>query len=147
MPKDPTATPAPIPAASVLSPKNMVSNLAVLHDGGGWREGDPMSGWSVAKMLWGKAPALGIRWNGGGAEQPLGHPVARNQYPTWFIIPAPLATVIEHAIEALHEGDKDIGKGNGISQAHLIHAIHGLIGAARNATPEQIDKLQNQFSE
>lgn len=67
--------------ASVISPKNKVSNVEVIHDGG---EGN----WSVAKLKWEGKPDLGIRWNGH-YDQPIGLPQSRG-YPTWFIVPEEL---------------------------------------------------------
>ncbi len=74
----------------VVSPRNRLSKVKVIFDGG---EG----AWSLARLTWdGDDGALGIRWNGSdGAE--VGNPSARN-YPTWFIVPHEIAELIETSL-------------------------------------------------
>lgn len=73
----------------VISPKNMVSRLEVVFDGG-------ENQWSVAKFRWDGEPVVGIRWNGGSNDKRfpgMGNPQSRG-VPTWFILPEPLADVV-----------------------------------------------------
>jgi hypothetical protein len=74
----------------VLSPKGMVSDLRVLHDGGEQTQDnpDPWSGWSLAEFKWDGEPAMGTRWNGGGGS--VGNPQSRG-VATWHVLPSPLA--------------------------------------------------------
>lgn len=73
----------------VRSPKNKVSDLEVIYDGG-------ENGWSLAKMKWEGEEAIGLRWNGG-SDDPrfpgIGNPQSRG-VPTWFILPDEVAEVV-----------------------------------------------------
>jgi hypothetical protein len=72
---------------TVLSPKHMVKSVEVIYDAG------PVEGsWSVARLKWGDAPAVGIRWNGDSINS-KGTPQARGN-PAWFIVPEQLADVV-----------------------------------------------------
>ena len=42
---------------TVISPKNLVSDLRIVYDAG-------PAEWAVATFYWGDKPAVGIRWNG-----------------------------------------------------------------------------------
>ena len=78
----------------VVSPKSMVSDLEVIHDGG---EGD----WSLAKMKWDGEEAMGLRWNGGSGKPgsvDIGNPQSRG-IPTWFILPDEIANVVVKMLE------------------------------------------------
>jgi hypothetical protein len=72
---------------SVLSPKDMVKSVEVIHD-----EGPVESSWSVARLTWGDSPAVGIRWNGDSTNS-KGTPQARGN-PAWFIVPQQLAEAV-----------------------------------------------------
>ena len=69
--------------ALVTSPKGRLSNLKVLFDGGEHE-------WSMAKMTWEGEDRVGVRWNGGENDSPLGNPQSRG-IPTWFLLPAEIA--------------------------------------------------------
>ena len=71
----------------VLAPKGRVGDLSVIHDGG-------EHSYSVARMTWDKHPgAIGVRWNGGQGEG-VGNPQSRG-VATWFILPEPIAKMVE----------------------------------------------------
>jgi len=78
--------------STVLSPKNVVAEVEVIHD-------TKVGGWSVAKLLWKNKPALGIRWNGDDSQS-IGNPQSRGN-PTWFVVPEELAEVILSKAEEL----------------------------------------------
>ena len=80
------------PAQTVISPKDRVSNVVPLYDGG------PIQGeYSVAILEWNGDPCVGIRWNiterelddsdkVAGIKTCVGEPNSRG-YATWFILP------------------------------------------------------------
>jgi hypothetical protein len=80
------------PAHTVISPRDCVSNIVPIYDGG------PISGeYSVAILEWNGDPCVGIRWNiterelndadkVSGAKICVGEPNSRG-YATWFILP------------------------------------------------------------
>jgi hypothetical protein len=74
--------------STVLSPKNAIANLNVLHNNGSW---------SVAELNWNGKPALGVRWNGSNDESGVGTPQSRG-LPMWFIVPNELAEAIKDAL-------------------------------------------------
>jgi hypothetical protein len=122
--------------STVTSPRRVVADLAVLYDGGLLTEGDPWSGWSVARMTWAGDPdAVGIRWNGEQGENP-GNPSSRG-YPTWLIIPAPLAQILVDAVNNLPR--------DGQPPNRLRRSVNELLAAARAATPEEMTRLQLAF--
>lgn len=76
---------------TVLSPRKVISDLNVIHDGG-------EEGISVATMKWDGVDAIGIRWNIAMNEwdEPmkisekkvcLGLPTSR-AFPVWYILPS-----------------------------------------------------------
>jgi hypothetical protein len=78
---------------TVLSPKEKVKSVEVIFD-----KGPEDESWSVARLIWGDSPAVGIRWNGD-SRSSIGLPQARGN-PTWFILPGDLAeAVLERAKE------------------------------------------------
>lgn len=79
-------------AASVLSPKDCISNVKPLYDGGA-NPGE----FSVAIVDWNGDSCIGVRWNItereidddekiNGKKTCVGEPNSRG-YPTWFILP------------------------------------------------------------
>jgi hypothetical protein len=78
--------------ATVLSPKNAVTSIEVLYDGG-------QGSWSAARLGWCGKEKLGIRWNGDEGSG-IGNPQSRGN-PTWFVIPDELASVVLDRIEEI----------------------------------------------
>jgi len=81
---------------AVTSPKDCVSNINVIFDGGVI----PPTHFSVAKLDWDGDPCIAMRWNVGQREwdEPdkqnnqqicAGMPVSRG-YPVWFVLPKEL---------------------------------------------------------
>ncbi len=75
---------------NVVSPRDCVSNVNVIFDGG-------EESFSIAEMDWEGTKAVGIRWNVAsrecddsekleGKKECKGMPVSRT-YPVWFILP------------------------------------------------------------
>lgn len=126
------ATPVvpPVDPATVLSPKASVSNVHVVHDGGTWRDGDELSGWSCATLHWDGYPAVGLRWNGG-EGQPVGMPQSRG-IPIWFIVPSPLGEIVLNIVREW-KGD--------VTAKTLRRAVLDLIDAARRAPAEELMQL------
>lgn len=71
---------------TVLGPKDRVSNVRVLYDGGA-------NSSSVAQLDWEGKPGVAIRWNGNSEDQPLGSPQSRG-HPFWFLVPEEFADVV-----------------------------------------------------
>jgi hypothetical protein len=77
----------------VNSPQDYVTDVRVVHDGGG---DDPAKSFSVARIKWEGADCVAIRWNVAMREfddpakqqgkQCVGVPSSRG-YPVWFILP------------------------------------------------------------
>lgn len=74
---------------TVKSPMGRMEDLNVIYDGGA-------GSWSLATMTWDKQKDnIGLRWNGSdvpGDPFPAGNPTSHG-YPTWFILPSPLAEI------------------------------------------------------
>ncbi len=75
---------------TVLSPKDLVENIIVIHDG-------LFNGYSLVEIEWDGQPCLAMRWNVAQREHGdpqkinltkkcVGMPSSRG-YPVWFIIP------------------------------------------------------------
>jgi hypothetical protein len=79
-------------------PQRRVKNLEVIWDGGEHVDGDPMSGWSAASMLWDGWAAIGMRWNCGDDNTGIGSPNSSG-YPVWFILPE---TIAQTVLDQLH---------------------------------------------
>ncbi len=80
---------------TVKSPKNKISQVDVIYDGGGLKAGD--TGFSIAIVTWGGQRKLAMRWNvsenewyspskTSGMKECVGNPQSRG-YATWFVIP------------------------------------------------------------
>jgi hypothetical protein len=121
----------PINPMTVLSPKASVAGLHVVHDGGAWQDGDPLSAWSCAELTWEGRPAIGLRWNGG-EGQPCGMPQSRG-IPIWFVIPEPLGEIVLHAVRELKTG--------AVTAKSLRRAMLDLVYAARRAPDEELARL------
>jgi hypothetical protein len=83
------------PPNTVTSPRDCVSNINVIFDGG-----TGSSPFSVAKLDWDGAPCIAMRWNVGQREWDdpeklnnqkvcAGMPVSRG-FPVWFVLPKEL---------------------------------------------------------
>lgn len=79
--------------ALVISPKNHISNIRVIHDGGVENLSDTFS---IAKVDWDDEEKVAVRWNVGrnewddiekekGKTKCKGMPMSR--LPVWFILP------------------------------------------------------------
>ena len=126
---------------TVTSPQRFLvkESLNILHDGGAWREGDPWSGFSVAQFTWdGNPNAIGCRWNGEEGVNP-GNPSARG-YPTWFIIPDPLAGPLVEAVR----NRKSLNDSGGAEAPHdrLRRSVKDFLAAAQHAKPADLAILQ-----
>jgi hypothetical protein len=95
-------------------------------------------GWSVTKLNWWDEatssydPALAIRWNGElNDPNDLGHPRSHG-HPTWFILPTPIALLVQAFIDATMEEDRD--------EARAVLAAEGI---NMDAVDEQMRKLRN----
>lgn len=86
---------------NVVSPRDCVSNVNVIFDGG-------EESFSIAEMDWEGTNAVGIRWNVAsrewddseklaGKKECKGMPVSRT-YPVWFILPAVSGSYIQQII-------------------------------------------------
>ncbi|MGH2523305.1 MAG: hypothetical protein ACRDH2_12445 [Anaerolineales bacterium] len=88
-----------IDPTTVVSPKNRVRNVTVLHDEGPGK-------WSVALLEWedkeGRKEVLALRWNGSDEKDGIGNPQSRGK-PTWFIVPDALAEFVRDKVESLIE--------------------------------------------
>ena len=80
---------------TVLSPKGLVDEINVVYD-----KGPSTASWSIAKLKWKKAEAVGIRWNGD-EDHLVGTPQSRGK-ATWFIVPEEIADAVVSAATTLH---------------------------------------------
>ncbi len=81
--------------STVLSPRNRVSHVEVIYDGG------PDS-WSVASLQWDGEDVVGIRWNGSDGSG-VGSPQSRG-LPTWFIVAGEIQDLVLRAARELARG-------------------------------------------
>ena len=82
--------------STVLSPKDRVRSVEVILDMG------PVEGsWSVVRLEWDDAGAVGIRWNGDSTSR-KGLPQARGN-PAWFIVPRELESAVLGAAKQIRE--------------------------------------------
>jgi hypothetical protein len=125
---------------TVLSPKQSVSNLCVIFDGGLYNVNDPWSGMSVAQLLWEGSPAVGIRWNGVLGEN-VGQPQSRG-LPTWFILPDPLVGPVLDCI------DQHVKGGNSASAEALPprRRLLDLIAFVRAASDAELASMIDQMA-
>ena len=76
----------------VNSPKNHISNVRVIYDGGAKNLKDTFS---VAKVEWDGEDKIAVRWNVGRDEWDINEKIKKvcsgmpksRQYPVWFILP------------------------------------------------------------
>ncbi|MGH9445559.1 MAG: hypothetical protein ACRD3O_07535 [Terriglobia bacterium] len=80
---------------TVVSPRNRVRSVRVIYNGG-------PGGWSVARVDYDGEECLGFRWNGDEDEPGIGNPQSRGK-PTWEILPAELAEVVQERVEKLQD--------------------------------------------
>ncbi len=83
---------------SVITPKNKVRSVHVIHDTG-------PGGWSVALLDWNGKEEVAIRWNGEGKE--IGNPQSHGR-PTWFVVPGDIGHIIRERAEELSSGHREI---------------------------------------
>ena len=127
---------------TVLSPKTSVRNLVVIWDGRAWDDANPRwSGWSLAKLDWEGAPAVGVRWNGQ-REYGVGSPQSRG-LPTWMILPEPLAEIALDCVnEHLRNGDSDVAAAESVPRRRLLD----LITFVRAASDEDLTQMMEQMN-
>ncbi len=115
---------------TVQSPKGRVSDVTVLYD-----KGPTKSSWSIAKLKWEGADAVGIRWNGEvDDESGVGSPQSRG-IPVWLIVPPEISDAVLKSVAAL-EADRDKALLEGYRQmaadeereAEAMEWSEGLIG-------------------
>jgi len=80
---------------TVVSPKASWELKSVIHNTG-------QGGWSAAEGEWDGSPCLAVRWNGSDTDEGVGNPQSRG-YPTWFVIPDELQSVVRQEIDRLGE--------------------------------------------
>jgi len=86
---------------TVQSPKGRVSDVNVVYD-----KGPTKSSWSIARLKWEGADALGIRWNGDvDDDSGVGLPQSRG-IPIWMIVPQELEDAVLKSVAEL-ETEKD----------------------------------------
>lgn len=71
-----------------------------------WKHGKTIvntgqDGFSVVEGLWDEAPVVAIRWNGDDLSGSSGTPQSTG-WPTWFVLPAELQSVVRDAAVTLH---------------------------------------------
>jgi hypothetical protein len=86
---------------TVQSPKGRVCDIDVLYD-----KGPATGSWSIAKLKWDGADAIGIRWNGEVNEPGSGTPQSRGN-ATWFIVPPEIVDAVISAAAALDRQKAD----------------------------------------
>lgn len=110
----------------VDSPKNAVSGLMPVYDGGEWKM-------SVALLKWEGEDSVAMRWNGGtvenGQKPTPGNPQSRG-LPTWFVLDQQFESVI---LKALLE--KDLIGGGTIDRDKAEKSI-------RNAITSRGEKIE-----
>jgi hypothetical protein len=89
---------------TVVAPRTLVSEVEIVYDSS--RDSDNEESWSVAKLLWDRKPAVGIRWNGDPGGKGIGTPQAFGQ-PTWFLVPSELEGSVLEKAEKLAQGGYD----------------------------------------
>jgi len=87
---------------TVQSPKGRVSNIDVVYD-----KGPSPQSWSLAKLNWDGARALGIRWNGEVDQPGSGTPQSRGN-ATWFIVPSEIEEAVLKAASEMERQKKDV---------------------------------------
>jgi hypothetical protein len=85
---------------TVLSPKGRVDVIDVIYD-----KGPSTASWSIAKLKWDTAEAIGIRWNGD-EDHLVGTPQSRGK-ATWFIVPEEIAEAVLSAATTLSQHRSD----------------------------------------
>jgi hypothetical protein len=86
---------------TVQSPKGRVADIDVLYD-----KGPSPQSWSIAKLKWDGADAIGIRWNGELDQPGSGTPQSRGN-ATWFIVPPEIVDTVVSAVSALKQKKTD----------------------------------------
>lgn len=86
---------------TVVAPRTVISDVEVVYDS--HSESPNEETWSVARLLWDRKPAVGIRWNGYPDKKGIGTPQAFGQ-PTWFLVPEELENKVLEAAERLARG-------------------------------------------
>ena len=123
----------------VDSPKNSVSNLLPVYDGGEWDS-------SVALLKWDGEDRVAMRWNGGtdkDSQKPTpGNPQSRG-LPTWFVLDPIFDTTILNALL-----QKDLIGGGTIDRDKAEKAIFDAIKSRGEKLDEtvHIDALEEKIS-
>jgi len=80
-------------------PLGRVGRVTVIHDGGYYNASNPLSGFSVAELIWDGEQVLAMRWNC--SENPgvqRGFPLLHGGLPGWFVVPEVFADGIRKQI-------------------------------------------------
>lgn len=85
--------------STVKSPKDRVKDVEVVFD-----KGPKEGSWSIAKLKFDGADAVGIRWNGEVSKPGVGTPSSRSN-PTWFILPNEIADVLVESAKSLSKDE------------------------------------------
>ncbi len=85
---------------TVQSPKGRVADVDVLYD-----KGPSAASWSIARLKWDGADAVGIRWNGD-EDHLVGTPQSRGK-ATWFIVPDEIVDAVVKAAVSLDKEKAD----------------------------------------
>lgn len=80
---------------TVNSPKASWELIKVIHNTG-------QGGWSAAEGRWDGVFCLAMRWNGSDSDDGVGNPQSRG-YPTWFVIPEEMQSVVRREIDRLDQ--------------------------------------------
>ncbi len=84
---------------TVISPKNRVGFVKVLHDAG-------PGAWAAALLDYDGHEVIALRWNGGdGDESGIGNPQSRGR-PTWFVVPDPLMDIVREKVEQMRDAEE-----------------------------------------
>lgn len=120
-----------VPAGQVLSPKGLVKNLTVVWDGGEWKKGTnegPWAGWSLVRLEWDGADAVGFRWNGG--AESVGNPHSRG-LPTWSVMPDLFGELVADFTERNQPGARHTDRGDDDIRVRLAALKDELNGVSR----------------
>ena len=109
---------------TVIAPKTVIGEVEVVYDS--HSESRNEESWSVAKLLWDRRPAVGIRWNGDPGGRGIGTPQAFGQ-PTWFLVPQELeAKILEEAEKLAHGGYDELKAGYAEMAKDIEHETEAL---------------------
>jgi len=125
-----------IDPTTVVAPTTVISEIEIVYDS--HRDSPEEETWSVARFLWNRKPAVGIRWNGYPDNKGIGTPQAFGK-PTWFLVPAELENrILEEADRLARSGSESLKAGyaemaNDVEhEQEALEWSEGLIGDLAN---------------